>query len=125
MITPKFQGDAVPLETVKGAEFTAGQVAQYTGEDNEVEVADKGGTPAGLFATDSGDVEVAGMCAIWMNQGVYETDQYEGTPVSGDKLAETENGKLAVISGGYYPSSTAIAVAIACSGGILKFQLRI
>jgi len=133
-INPEFFGDSVPLKVLAEEDWEAGMVAEYDSDvTGQVQVGDGTGVPAGLFASNpySTDPTVQGSeienaCGVYMNQGVYVTDQYDEGQVyeTGSKLCCGPDGKLTLVS--LYEGYDVIAVVIdPPSGGEIRVQLRI
>jgi hypothetical protein len=78
-------------------------------------------TPAarsfGILEKPYRDGELAGVFCLG---GIYETDQFEGTPAPGNELAcDATTGKLKVKGQGEF----AVGETISCVSGVLRFKL--
>ena len=95
-----------------------GQFVKAVGDDTFAVNTDPAVPSFGLLMKDYADSEMPG---IWCNGGVYETDQFSGTPGPNELLKIDGTGRLT--GGG--TSADAVAQAISVSGGILKFKLLV
>jgi len=98
---------------------TVGQCVVLKGND-EFELNDDGTKESfGLLAADCAKDE---LCAVWFGGGIYETDQYTGSPAAGNDLAcDDSTHKLAVAGEG----DAVIGKAISVVGGVLRFKLLV
>jgi len=117
-IEPKAPGFLWGLGTISGA-GTAGQCVKVAGND-VFAVNDNGnGRSFGVLAKSYRDGERVGVYCLG---GVYETDQYAGTPVAGDLLVcDAATGKLKKQDGETFVVAEALSVAT----GVLRFKLLV
>lgn len=99
---------------------TVGQCVVLSG-DNEFKLNDDGTVESfGLLAADCAEDELA---AVWFGGGIYETDQYSGTPAAGDDLAcDNSTHKLVKAAG---EGTVVIGKCISLVAGVLRFKLLV
>lgn len=114
----KAPGFSYGLGTISG-DGEAGQLVKISG-DNLFALNDDSTTRSfGILAKTYKDGE---MCGVFCLGGIYETDQYEGSPTPGDALAcDASTSKLKTTGDGDF----VVAEAISIAAGILRFKLLV
>ena len=117
-VEPKAPGFSYGLGTISGA-GTAGQLVKVIDHD-VFEVNDSAATPSfGLLAKSYTDGE---MCGVYCMGGIYETDQFVGTPAAGAPLAcDADTGKLKAAG----EDEFIVGQVISLQTGILRFKLAV
>ena len=117
-VQPLAPGFRYGLGNISGA-GEAGQLVKLSG-DNVFTVNDAPAVRSfGMLAKAYKDGE---MCGVFCLGGIYETDQFEGTPSAGDELAcDADSSKLKVAEEGDF----VVGEVILLSNGVLRFKLLV
>jgi hypothetical protein len=117
-LEPKAPGFSYGLGTISGA-GVAGQLVKVAGDNVFAVNDDADGVSFGVLAKSYADGE---MCGVYCMGGIYETDQFEGSPEPGAQLAcDADTGKLKAVAEGNF----VVGQAISLQNGVLRFKLTV
>jgi Uncharacterized conserved protein (DUF2190) len=117
-VEPKAPGFSYGLGTISGA-GAAGQLVKVAGDNVFAVNDDADGVSFGVLAKPYADGE---MCGVYCMGGIYETDQFEGSPTPGAPLAcDADTGKLKTLAEGNF----VVGQAISLKNGVLRFKLAV
>jgi len=115
-VQPLAPGFRYGLGTISGA-GTAGQLVRISGENLITVNTDPAKRSFGMLERTYKDGEMPGVIC---SGGIYETDQFVGTPAPGDELAcDAATGKLKVKGA----TEFAVGEVISAGSGVLRFKL--
>ena len=118
-VDPKFQGIAYGMASIE-ENAQAGQIVILTGNDKLALNNDPAKRSFGILYKNAKEKE---LCTVFIDGGVYETDNFTGTIGPGDLLKVDAVNKN--LTAGLGSGDIPVAEAISSESGVLRFKLLV